>query len=242
MTCCTPRLATEAPQSHACYETLGALLPRLRVLACATHASKETRGTGESGVSRRRTHLDRTRIAPTFHGAPARVANLRHPYTVAPLAASAPDPKGRRQLVCMTRASSLARGLHPGRYIKKWLFPVLTWCTDARDHPGHYPPSSDLGHAPAYRGRHFLTQAVGAVGCDRHPASWRHHCARVRLAQRPFTGFRVSRGRPWEAATPASKEFRCSHQKKMAENGGKNPMSRNMRRTAWRGVDGRRGK
>ena len=143
-----------------------------------------------------------------FHGAPARVANLSHPYTVAPLAASAPDPKGRRQLVCMTRASSLARGLHPGRYIKKWLFLVLNWCTDARDHPGHYPPSSDLGHAPAYRGRHFLTQAVGAVGCDRHPASWRHHCARVRRAQRPFTGFRVSRVGPLRPLAHASKEFR----------------------------------
>ena len=216
-----PRLATEAPQCDACYETL--LAPRTPHASkpCAAHASKETRGTGDSGVSRRRTHLDRTRIAPTFHGAPARVANLRHPYTVAPLAASARDPQARRQLVCMTHASSLARGLHPGRYIKKWLFLVLSWCTDPRDHPGHCPPSSDLGHAAADRGRHFLTQAVGAVGCDRHPASWRHHCARVRRAQRPLTGFRVSRVGPLRPRTHASKWFRWSHQQKMAKNGAK---------------------
>ena len=62
--------------------------------------------------------------------------------------------------------------------------------------------------------------AVGAVGCDRHPASWRHHCARVRRAQRPFTGFRVSRVGPLRALTHASKWFRWSdwsHQQKMAE-------------------------
>ena len=87
------------------------------------------------------------------------------------------------------------------------------------------PPPPVLGPrpcSPAYRGRHsrrhFLRSTLNwpiAVGarqlaacCDRYPSCLMDggiiaRPARVRRAQRPFTGFRVSRVRPLEAATPA---------------------------------------